>query len=630
MDNTTPKNRNKKWIIVAAIIIAVICFAIALTAGNDSLKDTFVQYTEEDLMQSVEDNDYRVTVDAYNAVIAGDESKEAEYAPYVLQAIDDIVLSWSTGETDYETANRNLNLLCDVNNQSVSTEAKNELRFIEVESKGDAACKEAEEQFEKGDYYQSLVALKDIDPSYSQYYYIEDFRNDCETILNALISSPTTVEEYADCEEKVALYLAVDNSEVFKTRKAELEAQRDDFYNAAPILGKAREDFDKGKYKAAFGKLESGQKIFPQNQFLKETSDELHNVFVAGIAQEVSASVKNEQYDEALKTIDEATGIYDCDSLNDMRVYVWECKNPLYKAKNNIVDKASALKDRLLSGEVDVEKAKKEAGVYVTKSGKKFMLGDYDSEEITLLSASGEIATSLIGIDMAADVRDLSYDITHWGDEDYFALCLATDVVALVPVVGAVKYLKYSDEAAKGARKGAKAARHFLGGTTTATKKINRIIDNSTRITKNGEQTATVTVTILRHLDRVKLALKAAKIKKGFKYTTKDDVATYIRKYKALPRNYITKAEAKAKGIPTGENPSKYYSKKTCYGGDEYYNEIHPTNSGKLPIGKKYYECDVDYPKGDNTRGTRRIVYAEDYSAAYYTEDHYNTFVQLF
>lgn len=48
---------------------------------------------------------------------------------------------------------------------------------------------------------------------------------------------------------------------------------------------------------------------------------------------------------------------------------------------------------------------------------------------------------------MPMDIRDLTYDIQNWGEEEYFVLHLATDAIAVVPVIGAVKYAKYMKKA---------------------------------------------------------------------------------------------------------------------------------------------------------------------------------------
>ena len=50
---------------------------------------------------------------------------------------------------------------------------------------------------------------------------------------------------------------------------------------------------------------------------------------------------------------------------------------------------------------------------------------------------------------------------------------------------------------------------------------------------------------------------------------------------------------------------------------------------GALPRanGRRYFECDIDYDGG--YRGAKRLVYSND-GLVFYTEDHYNTFEQIY
>lgn len=89
---------------------------------------------------------------------------------------------------------------------------------------------------------------------------------------------------------------------------------------------------------------------------------------------------------------------------------------------------------------------------YVWKSVTKFVLGDYSEDNFTALSFIGNIATSIFGVDLPLDVRDLVYDVQHWGKGDNFGLYFALDVVALLPVIGVFKYCKYADDVADGAK----------------------------------------------------------------------------------------------------------------------------------------------------------------------------------
>lgn len=106
-------------------------------------------------------------------------------------------------------------------------------------------------------------------------------------------------------------------------------------------------------------------------------------------------------------------------------------------------------------------------------------------------------------------------------------------------------------------------------------------------------------------------------------YTAKDDVALYIHTYNKLPSNFITKKEAQALGWQGGG--LEPYLKNGCIGGDYFGNY-----EGQLPKaeGRDYYECDIDTLKSD-VRGAKRIVYSND-GLIFYTEDHYESFVQLY
>ena len=103
-------------------------------------------------------------------------------------------------------------------------------------------------------------------------------------------------------------------------------------------------------------------------------------------------------------------------------------------------------------------------------------------------------------------------------------------------------------------------------------------------------------------------------------YTSKDDVALYIHTYGTLPGNFITKKEAQALGWPGGGLDA--YAPDKCIGGDYFGNY-----EGKLPDGN-YHECDID-TLGKSSRGAKRIIYS-DTGAIYYTDDHYESFTQLY
>lgn len=106
-------------------------------------------------------------------------------------------------------------------------------------------------------------------------------------------------------------------------------------------------------------------------------------------------------------------------------------------------------------------------------------------------------------------------------------------------------------------------------------------------------------------------------------YDQKDDVALYLYLYGKLPKNYITKKEARELGWEGGS--LERYAPGCCIGGDYFGNY-----EGLLPKkkGRTYHECDIG-TLGRNSRGAKRIIYSDD-GLIYYTDDHYESFTLLY
>ena len=112
-------------------------------------------------------------------------------------------------------------------------------------------------------------------------------------------------------------------------------------------------------------------------------------------------------------------------------------------------------------------------------------------------------------------------------------------------------------------------------------------------------------------------------------YSDKENVALYLITYHKLPKNYITKKEAKKLGWVSSDGNLWEVAYGLSIGGDIFTNR-----EKRLPkvSGRTYYECDIDF---DGTyRNAKRIIYASDFDESigciYYTEDHYNTFEKLY
>ncbi len=106
----------------------------------------------------------------------------------------------------------------------------------------------------------------------------------------------------------------------------------------------------------------------------------------------------------------------------------------------------------------------------------------------------------------------------------------------------------------------------------------------------------------------------------GF-YYSKEDVALFIHQYGKLPKNFITKNQAKSQFGGNREAMNHGYR----IGGDTFKNR-----EGLLPkkTGRTYTECDI-VRQGLLDRGAFRIVFSND-GLVYYTDDHYRSFTLLY
>lgn len=107
-------------------------------------------------------------------------------------------------------------------------------------------------------------------------------------------------------------------------------------------------------------------------------------------------------------------------------------------------------------------------------------------------------------------------------------------------------------------------------------------------------------------------------------YTSPEEVAEYIHRYRHLPSNYITKRDAEDLGWSSSRGNLWDVAYGKSIGGSRFGNY-----EGALPekSGRKWYECDVNYEGG--YRGAERLLYSND-GLIYYTNDHYETFTKLY
>ena len=105
--------------------------------------------------------------------------------------------------------------------------------------------------------------------------------------------------------------------------------------------------------------------------------------------------------------------------------------------------------------------------------------------------------------------------------------------------------------------------------------------------------------------------------------SAEDHVAAYIRIYRKLPPNYITKAEARSLGWKDKGTLDQVAPGKSI-GGDRFsnYEKILPDAPGR-----SWKECDIDYVRGN--RNAKRICFSND-GLIYYTSSHYQDFEKIY
>ena len=141
--------------------------------------------------------------------------------------------------------------------------------------------------------------------------------------------------------------------------------------------------------------------------------------------------------------------------------------------------------------------------------------------------------------------------------------------------------------------------------------------------TSKEEETTTITESEEETLQE-SATEKEVQVEENGNYTSKEEVALYIHTYGKLPVNYITKKEAQDMGWDSSKGNLSDILPGMSIGGSAFGNY-----EGALPRanGRRYFECDIDYDGG--YRGAKRLVYSND-GLVFYTEDHYNTFEQIY
>ena len=441
------------------ISIVLFTFFVSSCGEKDSFQskesDTSIssEGTESDfidpdqIIESIHTGDISTAVTLYNKKDQ-DSDSEIEVLDAFKEFISNTALSFYSEDMEYEEACNAFKEAQHINNDDIKTLATENLNTVINEYSGNNSLVKAEEFYNADDLPSAMKTVLEIADSYSQYDYAQELYNTCKQEILDKTVDIVSDEEYTKTQQYLETVLEVIEDEDITAAKKRLDDGYVAFTKVSGVIENAEGLYENGQYGASFASLEEGIKNYPDDSRLQTYLDVYHKVYYTQVAKAVGEACKEKEYKEAKHIVASAIEEYDCKELQELSDLVNEQSKLTNRLKKSTLEKFE-----MVALGWQHEKAKVEndgIASYVIVSGKKLVLGDYSDDEVTVLSFSGDIIASLANIDILFDIRDLSYDITHWGEEEYFVIYLATDAVALLPVIGCVKHFMIADAVSSG------------------------------------------------------------------------------------------------------------------------------------------------------------------------------------
>lgn len=481
--------------------------------------------------------------------------------------IENAVNQWLSGELSYGDAISKLQDLQKSIYPDLVTLASEKLAFIELEESCNTLKAKAEKHIANEEYPAAFETLNSIDLEYSQYAVVEELYLTCQDQVMAVVEVPTSIEEFESFIRLLGDCLAVYESQDLFTRQRELSDELVIFIEVSEIIQTATDLYDSEQYEESFVTLALGLEEYPDEDRLATTLVDYHDHYIISVTKEAVALCEKEDYKEALAVVGQAIEEYDCEEFQLLQESIKEQKSFLYRFKNDLVERFTVMAQGWKREEFDVKQAAASTGAYIVKSGEKIVLGDYSEEDVTILTFGGNIIASLANVDFLFDLRDLTYDVIHWGEGECFAVYLATDVIALLPVIGVVKYFDHFKTVADGVKSAdlVDSVADIGKGTANAAEVADAVKDAA----KTGES-------IIETVDSAK---DAARIGEAAK-----DVATDISKtYRLIPT-----INSKLLGSKHPETGIEFVLKKLKYSDGQMIQGVFPVFSSF---------ADIDLPK---------------------------------
>ncbi len=541
--------------IIAAVAIAVgiVLFQPAPAIPNNPSQPTQSQPSVSEPVKQEQKTDITPTPT---------EDREATQS-----AIEDTVNQWLGGELSYDDAISKLQDLQKSIYPDLVALASEKQEFIELEESCNTLKAKAENHITAEEYPAAFESLNSIDREYSQYTSVEELYLVCQDRVMATVESPTSIDEFESYIRLLGDCLAVYESQDLLTRQQELSDELVIFIEVSEIIQTATDLYDTEQYEESFVTLALGMEEYPHEERLATTLVDYHDHYIISITKEAVALCEEEEYKDALAVVEQAIEEYDCEEFRLLQESIKEQKSFFYRFKNDMVEKFTVMAQGWESEEFDVKQAATSTGAYIVKSGEKIVLGDYSEEDVTILSFGGNIIASLANVDFLFDLRDLTYDVIHWGEGECFAVYLATDVIALLPVIGVVKYFDHFKTVADGVKSAdlVDSVADIGKGTANAAEVADAVKDAA----KTGES-------IIETIDSAKDAARVGEAAK--------DVATDISKtYRLIPTK-----NSKLLGSKHPETGIEFVLKKLKYSDGQMIQGVFPVFSSF---------ADIDLPK---------------------------------
>ena len=486
------KIKQKKLIIALIVIGVFISMSLLLYAMNPI-----------GLIQGcLANKNYKGAVEIYNKRILG-TSYEKEICKEFERHITQTETKWAEEELDYEKAVLVFKEIQKIDNKSLAKKAEQKAEFVLIEGKGNKYHLIAEEQYSSEEFAEAMSSIKKINEGYSQHAVVQELYEECKAVVLGKVSNPDSVKDFEEYIAFIKKCLKTVDEPTFASKKVELEKELVIFKEVVSFIEKAKTYYTEKLYKKVFDIFAEGLEKYPDNAKINSSFNTYRELYIVDVTKEAKKACEKKEYGQAIKIVNTAMENYSCEEFRLLLETVKEEKSVLYRIKNRVVETFTAFTHGWNKEELNIKELGLKTGSYMLKSGEKLVLGDYSDEDITVLSCSGNIISSLANVDLLFDIRDLSYDITHWGQSEYFVVFLAADVLALLPVVGVVKYFKYLNKGAESINNMADVV-DVVSDVAKTSDNVGDVIEQATDVAKNSEVVTETTTDIVKHYEYIK------------------------------------------------------------------------------------------------------------------------------